>query len=125
MTRLGEHLTNRFDCAMCVNALGVLSHDGQSAFARQLFRVVRPKGHVVVSAYSEGSVATRLRSYEAVGLEVRVDGCHIVSSEGLRSEEFSPSSLSSPFLDAGFLPLGDVRSYERIGLVGRFYRPDV
>jgi SAM-dependent methyltransferase len=125
MTRLGDQVTDRFDCAMCVNALGVLSHDGQGALAKQLFRVVRPKGHVVVSAYSEASVATRLRSYEAVGLEVRVDGCHIVSTEGLRSEAFSPSSLSSPFLDAGFLPLEDVCLYERIGLVGRFYRPDV
>lgn len=123
MADLTAEIVGRVNCAMCVNVLGVLSRDAQAEFARRLFSVIRPRGEVVVTAYSLGSVAVRLRSYEAVGLSVQVSGDYIAAREGLRSQAFSSRSLSAPFIDAGFLPVAGVREYQNIGLVGQFRRP--
>jgi len=90
---------NRFDAAICMtNTLGnIESVDTRANVIREMVRVVKPEGKIIISVYNDDEevMASRKESYESIGLHVgKVRGRRaLLTREGLFSEQFSRASL--------------------------------
>jgi len=113
-----------FDFAICMtNTLGNLPKNKQNQLVRRLKRVLKPGGQVYFSTYTEGSHTARLASYEAIGLDVKVEGSRIVAAEGLESEAFSQTSLRRLIVENGLELVGEIEPVAGIGLKAIAQRP--
>jgi SAM-dependent methyltransferase len=114
---LAEFGEDEFDIAICMtNTLGNLTPEKQERFIRRLCGVLKPTGRVLISVYSKDSVAARIESYKAIGLNVVDRGSYIEAAEGLRSQHFTGVGLRSLLEDNGLKISNGVDEVARIGL---------
>jgi SAM-dependent methyltransferase len=98
-----------FDLVICMtNTLGNLGGSRQRKSAiKEMGRVMRPGGRLVVSVYKDHMTSFHLResSYRAVGVHPSLsdDGKVVLSTEGLVSEQFDGQQFQGEFAAAGLV----------------------
>jgi SAM-dependent methyltransferase len=104
-----------FDAAICMtNTLGNLEEGKAAAAIRQIHRVLKPDGKLLISVYSAASVPPRLTSYRDVKLHVSERGKRIKAAEGLESSYFSENELRQLVSANGF----EVTALSKLGGIG-------
>ncbi len=108
---------NFFDCVLCVyNTFGNLGEDKVSVL-REMRRIVKPDGRIILSVYSENALDTQLRFYKMLELNVeKMDDCAVYLREGLRSERFSEEMLRKLVEEAGGLCV-EIKALTRISYI--------
>jgi SAM-dependent methyltransferase len=116
-TSLSSARPAEFDLAICMtNTLGNLEEAKVAQSLRQIHRVLKPNGRLIVSVYSPNSIDSRLGTYQRVGLHVERLNGKIRAAEGLESSHFSNDRLRTILSERGFV----VDSIEDIEGVGWF-----
>ncbi len=97
---------NSFDYVLCMfNTLGVLNGSKEKAL-REIKRVVKPKGKIFASVYSENALGEQVKEYaEYLGLTIKkIDADAIYAKEGFVSERFSKAKIKRLFNSVGLNP---------------------
>ncbi len=115
---------NLFDCVLCVyNTFGNLGDDKVSVL-REMQRIVKPDGRIILSVYSDNALDTQLRFYKMLGLNVeKMDDYAVYLSEGLISERFSEEMLRRLVEEAGGLCV-EIKALTQISYICEVRRCD-
>jgi 2-polyprenyl-6-hydroxyphenyl methylase/3-demethylubiquinone-9 3-methyltransferase len=89
---------NSFDYVICMtNTFGDFP-DVKIDVLKEMKRVCKSNGKIIISVYSEKSLEIRKNDYEKVGLHItKIDNGIIQTKEGLISEQFTKSQLGKLF----------------------------
>jgi 2-polyprenyl-6-hydroxyphenyl methylase/3-demethylubiquinone-9 3-methyltransferase len=102
-----------FDIIICVgNTFGNLGDD-KEAVLREIKRLIKKNGKILISVYSEGAKSKRIKAYESIGLKIKtIKNGKIIFEDGLISEEFSKDELKKIFekfqLKVRFIDIGKI-----------------
>jgi len=119
-TNLVSHPDDAYDMVICMtNTFGNIPTYKQLDVLREMCRVAKPRGQVLVSVYRDTAevLARRRASYEHVGLELIDDPENrtvLATVEGLVSEQFDEQKLLRLVRSAGLEP----RQPEYVGRLG-------
>ncbi len=94
---------NSFDYVLCMfNTLGVLDGSKEKAL-REIKRVVKPKGKIFASVYSENALDEQIKEYtKYLGLTIKkIDADAVYTKEGFISERFGRAKIRRLFGSAG------------------------
>lgn len=98
-------LDGRFDYAMCLGATFGNMPGIEQQVLREMVRVTRPRGKVMVSVFSEEAKDSQILNYGRLGLKrITDDGAAIRTDEGFYSRRFTRDSLIELFGNAGLEP---------------------
>ena len=92
-----------FDYALCMfNTLGVLNGSKEKAL-REIKRVVKSKGKIFASVYSENALDEQIKEYtKYLGLRIKkIDADAVYTKEGFVSERFGRAKIKRLFGSAG------------------------
>lgn len=94
-----------FDYILCLfNTVGNFSHE-PIMYLREMRRVVRVDGQVIVSVYSENALDAQLEFYRKIGLTVdKITANAVFLKEGFESRRFAKSELEKMLKDAELTP---------------------
>lgn len=106
--------SNIFDYVICMGATFGNFGFNKIKILKEMKRVTKNGGKIIVSVYSEEALSERLKVYKKIGLplkKINKDG-KIVTSEGIISEQFSKEKLKNIFnktgLDVKITKLGSI-----------------
>ena len=94
---------NSFDYVLCMfNTLGVLDGSKEKALM-EIKRVVKPKGKIFASVYSENALDEQVKEYtEYLGLTIKkIDADAVYTKKGFVSERFGRAKIKRLFGSAG------------------------
>lgn len=92
----------RFDYVLCLDATFGNMPYLEEKVMKEMSRVVKQSGEVVVSVFSENAKELQLENYKRVGLTgIKDDGIAVHSDEGLYSRRFTKQQLRNLFGAAG------------------------
>ena len=90
---------NTFDYTICVgNTFGDFGHD-KIKILKEMKRLTKKKGKIIVSVFSEKALPIRLKIYKKAGMTLKKigeDGT-IITAEGINTEQFSQQKLKKIF----------------------------
>jgi len=79
------------------NTFGNLG-DNKENVVKEMKRILKPNGVILLSVYSEGAKTKRLSAYKNIGMDIKITKSkEIVFDDGLISEEFSKNDLKHIF----------------------------
>lgn len=90
---------NTFDYVICMgNTFGNFGRD-KLKILKEMKRVAKPRGKIIVSVYSEKALSTRIENYKKTKVKIKKVGRDgtVVTAEGLISEQFAKLQLKKLF----------------------------
>jgi len=90
---------NIFDYAICIgNTFGNLGKD-KIKILKEMKRVIKNKGEIVISVYSEKALPVRMEAYKKVAMPIKkiAKGGTVYTKSGLISEQFTRKKLKEIF----------------------------
>ncbi len=89
---------NYFDAIVISgNTFGNLGENKENVL-QEMKRLLKPDGKILLSVYSEGAKARRLKAYKDIGMKIKTtESKKIIFEGGLISEEFSKEDIESLF----------------------------
>lgn len=94
---------NTFDYVICMsNTFGNFGKD-KLKILKEMKRVAKPRGKIIISIYSEKALPTRIENYKKTEVKIKrigKDGT-VLTVEGLISEQFSKEKLKNISQKAG------------------------
>jgi ubiquinone/menaquinone biosynthesis C-methylase UbiE len=96
---------NYFDYAICMgNTFGNLGENKIKAL-KEMKRVAKNGGTIIISVYSEKALEERLASYSRAGVEIaKIEGTTVITKEGFEFEQFTKEELTKIFETTGLKP---------------------
>jgi len=93
---------NSFDYVICIgNTFGDFGKD-KLKILKEIKRVVKRGGKIIISVYSEKALKTRLKQYKKIGIKIRkIENDGMVYTLDWFSEQFSKEKLKDIFKKAG------------------------
>jgi ubiquinone/menaquinone biosynthesis C-methylase UbiE len=92
---------NNFDYVLCLNNTFGNFSGSKRVILKEMKRVCKIGGRIIISVYSENAFVVRKKNYEKIGLHIKkIENNTIYTKEGLISEQFTKDRLIKIFKEA-------------------------
>ena len=105
-----------FDYVICMNNTFGNLYDKKIAALKEMKRIVKDKGEIIISVYSSQSISERVEWYRNTGLSgIKIRGNFIYTQQGFKSEHFTKKSLQKLFKEVGLK--GAIKNLNKVSYI--------
>ena len=89
---------NYFDVSLCMNNTFGNLYDKQMKVLREMKRITKKGGVIIISVHSSKAVPTKIKLYRNIGLTgMKKTNNYVTTKEGFKSQQFTKNKLKSYF----------------------------